>query len=131
MSCFICDEKHISALAGYAEVVERDYHRLGGSRSPKQIAKILYDANVRSFAARYEGRHAEDICEFEFDARAALKGSHANSVSIIKSASCFEYQACEFEDWETSEAKKIIRAITSHAISKLPGYEQAAWGSPV
>lgn len=128
MSCFICDEKHISALAGFAENAAR---RDGGSKSAREIAKILYDANVRSFNARYEGRYQEDIAPFEFDAQAAARVLEVPPVAVIVSAQCFDYQACEFEEWEASEARKIIDSIIKDAIRRLPGYEKASWGSPV
>lgn len=124
MSCFICDEKHISALAGYAKAVIRE-------KSDLEIAKILYEANVRSFNARYEGRYTEEIGAFDFDLSAAALGAHAKPVAVIKAVHCFEYQACEFDGWKESEAKEICRAIVAHAVRSLPGYEQAAWGSPV
>lgn len=124
MSCFICDDKHISALAGYAAHVR-------GNDSAREIAEILYEANVQSFVARYEGRYTNEIEPFEFDDNAATKGAHAKPVAIIKAAHCFAYQACEFDGWETCSAKKIVDAIVSNATHDLPGYDDAARGAPV
>ncbi len=49
-------------------------------------------------------------------------------VEIIKAAQCFDYQACETDDWKESVACKIIQHIEGTAIRMLPGYEQAPWG---
>ena len=51
-------------------------------------------------------------------------------VQVLKAISCYEYQSCETEDWETSEAHEVCGVLRSVAISCLPGWEAAAWGPP-
>lgn len=49
-------------------------------------------------------------------------------VVVLKALSCFEYQSCEHDGWESSEARLICEAVRSACINALPGYDAAPWG---
>lgn len=135
MSAFQCTDEHISALAGYAarhglcRAVNPDPRRMTDAEF---IGALLHKANLASLHARYGGK-ADDISEplFRFDARAAERVLHASPVAIIKAAQCFNYQACEVDDYEKTAAAECMRFVISNAIHELPGYNDAAWGSPL
>lgn len=141
MSCFICDDAHITALAAYAV-----RHGIADTTRLAALARIhgesltdvealaaeMFNENVASFRARYQGRHESDIGSFTFDRETSIKvrvGAFS-PIAIIKSAQCFEYQACEHDDWKHSYTKSVINGIISHAITELPGYSAASWGAP-
>jgi hypothetical protein len=117
MSAFLCSDCHLSALAVYAA-----RNRLYVS-SERDVLGILGRANVESIRSRYpssEETYSADICS------CAMLKVHT-PIQIIKACHCYAYQACEAKSWNDSDAKKIIDAIESHAIRRLPGYETAAW----
>ena len=134
MSAFQCDDSHISALAGYAAKHGLCYvatfpHR---ENDAERVGIMLHAANVASVFARYQGRHgSDDAAPFVFNARAAARVVDAAPIAVIKAAQCFEYQACEVDGWDETPAARCIRQIIAHAISDLPGYNDAAWGSPL
>jgi len=49
-------------------------------------------------------------------------------VQTLKAIACFDYQACETDDWQQSEAFAFCEALRDRAINKLPGYSEAKWG---
>jgi hypothetical protein len=49
------------------------------------------------------------------------------AVEALKAISCYEYQSCEHEEWERSEAHRFCETLRDSLITKLPGYEKAAW----
>lgn len=142
MSCFICDDAHITALAAYAvQHGLADVIRLPAAfrlENPKLtdaevLALGLRSENVASFRACYAGRHESDITDFQFrpeTARAVRAGAFA-PIQMIKSAQCFEYQSCEHSAWKNSYVRLVIENIIAHAVGQLPGYDDAAWGAPV
>lgn len=49
------------------------------------------------------------------------------AVEALKLLSCYEYQACEHPEWETSEARQFCEALRHACIAVLPGYDAAPW----
>jgi hypothetical protein len=121
MSAFMCSDKHISALACYA--AQHDVCRYVGRA--EELAKLLHKSNALSLTARY-GDPDDPPFEFHF-----VETRNLPLINVIKAAHCFEYQACEYDGWEKSEAKRVIESIVSNATVSLPGYDDAPWGSPV
>jgi len=126
MSAYMCDDYHLSALGVYAAKGPHAsvYHegKTVHLWSAEEVAAILHAENVRSVNYHY---HEEESPAFAFDDRAYLT-THA-PVQIIKAANCYDYQACETDDYEGTLAKAIISYIISNATRNLPGYEQAEW----
>ena len=48
-------------------------------------------------------------------------------VELLSALACYEYQACETEDWESTEAAAFCRALRKELISRLSGYSEAPW----
>lgn len=130
MSAFICDEYHISALAVYATRARQPNYLYHNGEciyldNDQQIAQVLYDQNLRSVNARY---NEQTDAAFTFDRMAAYLIDRHTPVEMIKAAHCYDYQACETEDYRDTLAHAIIKYIISKAIRALPGYEKAEWG---
>jgi len=46
-------------------------------------------------------------------------------IAVLKGCECFDYQACETDDYRSSIACTIINAIRTRAILCLPDYDDA------
>lgn len=53
---------------------------------------------------------------------------HLTSVEALKCIHCLEYQSCEHDEWETSEAKSALDTLAREIVGRLPGYSAAPWG---
>ena len=53
--------------------------------------------------------------------------NNRSPVQILKACQCYDYQACETEGYEQTDAQRITRAIAAHAINNLDGYDKAEW----
>ncbi len=48
-------------------------------------------------------------------------------VEALKALDCYEYQSCEHEEWEKSEARQFCDTLRHSLIGCLDGYNQAPW----
>lgn len=125
MSAWICSDLHINTLAAFAKAHDIRVYYNGGfiDNEPQRIAAILYTANVESVNQRYEAD--DDSSTFTY---APVNVTKIKPVVIIKACHCFDYQACEVDNYESTVAYFIIQAIIGAACRILPGYEAAPWG---
>lgn len=120
MSAFQCSPNHIAAVIGSVAL----YDRMHGRDLAAEAATLAAE-NARSVAYRYR-----DACEPVTVPAALIERWRAyplSPVALLKAAQCLDYQSCECDDYERTPAAKLLRDITSLAISKLPGYEAAGW----
>jgi hypothetical protein len=52
----------------------------------------------------------------------------APTVVIAKQIANYEYQSCEHDYWDSSEAHAFCRALADGLLRSLPGWEAAPWG---
>jgi hypothetical protein len=57
----------------------------------------------------------------------APRNTYFSRVCDLKMLDCLEYQSCESDDWETTQAYRLQQAMRRAAIRALPGYESAQW----
>lgn len=152
MSAFIVPVEHIDALLAAAlscrpsdtprwrgkagESVCEGYCKLTHN-SADAVGKMLVTENVRSVGYRYGGPQDDLPCMPDDRAgqRELLNYRHKPDrairtptvVEALKLIDCYEYQSCEHDEWETSEAFRFCAALRSHLIHRLPGYSQAPW----
>ncbi len=88
-----------------------------------ELGQILVSENVRSVNYRYN-----DNDEAETYTYRRVNYDSIKAVDVLKSIQCLNYQSCETEDWQTTMAYKVCKAVESGAIAHLPGYRDAAWG---
>lgn len=48
-------------------------------------------------------------------------------VGALKALACYEYQSCESDDWESTEAFAFCEALRHTLIWALPNIDDAAW----
>ena len=141
MSAFIVSKGHIRFLVEAAGRLGRDpvtwYHDgrhrqlsrfikndTPNTLTPNQLGALLWEENVKSVDHRYSEENGVGAYQH---VRSSLP---IDPVQVFASLRCYEYQTCEREDWETSEAKVICDAIRDAAIRVLPGSDDTEWGVP-
>lgn len=144
MSAFVVSHAHIDALLSFANLKKMTDH-LGylvnhGTEkvSLTTLGRILLAENERSVLHRYPdcteadmpGTIGEEAITYKFRQwQNVFKMNYTQlCVTIIKQCDCFDYQACENDDYEDSIAAQIIRHIRGRAVRGLPGYDDAPWG---
>jgi hypothetical protein len=140
MSAYVVGHDHIDALLTFATADDPQSfgpisYRLEptGNRveittlNATEIGRKLLTENERSVNHRYPGDDdlpgtiGEEAAGYTF--RPWAKAPDA--IAILKGCDCFDYQACETDDYRASDAFRIIDAIRARAISRLPGYTNA------
>jgi hypothetical protein len=131
MSAFIVSDYHIHALLNFAITRRENVHvyqhqilinRQTTTARLSEIGQILLNENYRSVNSRYTGNDTAPAYKFK-------RLIHSNTpVEILKACSCYDYQACETDDYNDTLAAHIIDAIRRAAINSLPGYDAAPWG---
>jgi len=106
MSAFIVCKTHVdyilSAALKYGVVPECQLSLLG---------RILWGENHRSFAYRYQGRHRQDMHdwdEYDFEAVAAELVTAGWALAAVH---CLAYQACECPDWEETFTCRFLQGL--------------------
>lgn len=98
-----------------------------GARPELRAVAQLYAANEHAMQDRYGDAPLSTpptICASDFD---RLAPTLANPIAVIKLAHSYEYQACEWAQWEGSAAQQIVRRAIDRAARALPGYSRAPW----
>lgn len=120
---------------------DQRHHRLDGDDLDEweRVTNMLWQENIKSVQCRYPdtynnpqdmpGPIDEDFRITQQDHRFCL-WDRFDPVQVLKACNCYRYQSCEHPAWESSEAHAFIQSLKSHAISSLPGYENAEWGAP-
>jgi hypothetical protein len=124
MSAFIVSNKHIDTLVSYAmsSGIHQVYHNGDTCHLDGEgMGMILAEQNARSVNARYREQTTVDY------SWTPIYRLPTNAVQILKACNCYDYQACETDDYDTTLAHAIIQAIQSKAIRSLPGYDAAEW----
>jgi hypothetical protein len=145
MSAFIVSHDHIDALLTFASMrniqgtvsyfVKETRKRVDiTALNATEVGRILLTENERSVYARYTdcgpgkgnapGTLGEDAETYTF--KPWPWNATLTPASILKACSCFDYQACETDDYRETLAYTIIDAIRHRAIASLPGYDDAA-----
>ncbi len=131
MSAFLVSDNHIDTLITFAArkriTFSIDNRQLDARivEDANDIGQILVNQNVRSVNARYS---ENDIVDEYIFRDVGLQNQHvANIVQILKACDCYDYQACETDDYRNTTAASIIDRIRSYAIHSLPGWEEAEW----
>jgi hypothetical protein len=128
MSAWIVTTAHVAALVKW-------YRRNGGAQMhlegntpdyDERMAGMLYAENVRSVNHRYPNHPPDEPIAFTW--RMLKAAPDLSAVEVVKSCQCLAYQSCECDDYKDTPAAKFNARILDHAISKLPGYDEAPWG---
>ena len=130
MSCFIVDAEHINVLVEAATGPLTYGHgaiglsAFGLGRLTREnrntLGQILLNVNVGSVNERYS---ENDLYAYTY-----VPPKHRwEPVAILKAIDCYEYQACEAPNWDTSLAKEFCDKLRQLCIPALPGYQDSPW----
>jgi hypothetical protein len=139
MSAYIVSHDHIDALLTFATsepnnpvtfVMPITGNRVEITReSLTETGRVLLKENERSVRHRYPGdtdaKFHGRIGDNEADYKFKEWGKPLTALSILNGCNCFDYQACETDDYHESLACRIIDAIRHRAILRLPGIKDA------
>lgn len=143
MSAFIVSHDHIDALLTFAKLHRVSYYvpqRLcnvpGGKRvdidsdTVTEVGRILLDENERSVRHRYrDDSETAESAAYRFREFTEIMTLPAGKKCawILNACRCYDYQACETDDYRESLAHRIIEEIQAAAIRALPHIEDAPW----
>lgn len=134
MSAYVVSHRHINVLVTWAAK-----HKVPGfkGKNRRVVAQRLLDANVASVNFRYHETGGYDPIKFKPD----NYGDEHPPVHIIALADCFDYQACEVNNYEQTWASRAMGRIRGTAVQLLPaeertfkttsdirGWREAPWG---
>lgn len=148
MSAYLCENEHFVQLAAW--LCNDDYSGLGwlarqtsyhadhihADEIATHVANILKKENARSLCARYDDR-ADEYWNDKDDAIPPITLGEVTRMQgcdlgkIAKATDCYEYQACETDDFRESVAWRILGIIRKEIGTRQRGYEEANWGIPV
>ena len=131
MSAWLVSKEHIVFM------VESDVKIGDGSNNPEEMAakaNMLWEECLKSIKSRYPSSTetipkivAEEFLHFSPVGRGM---SMSDIAQLAKSVNCYEYQSCEHEGWEKSEANGFCQSLRCSICDSLPGYSDAHWGGP-
>jgi hypothetical protein len=129
MSAWIVTKDHIDVLV-QAIIVE---HGGNFDTTADNLGQMLWNENHESVNARYR----EDTETLGY----AFVGMEAplDPVVVLKAINCYDYQSCEHDGWEGSEAKFLMDwlrerlapkagLLSADAVYELRAYSEAPWG---
>jgi hypothetical protein len=139
MSAFLVSDAHLDALVtvalfGVAESTAASgrwfspyvFNRPVCVNSASRLGELLLRENEASVNARYPNDKTAPAPAYAYPFN-RLPVKPIGAVAALKLVKCYEYQACEHDGWDASDAKKFCSHLTSSLINSLPGYDAAPW----
>lgn len=138
MSAFILGPDHIDYLVS-AAVHAGIYHGGFGIywhgervewHNADAVGAALLRENIASVSFRYES-HRGDLpgpipspAPEDYEYRPFLS---VTTAQVLKALDCYEYQSCEHQGWNDSEARRFCDVLRRRYAATVPGYEDALW----
>lgn len=138
MSAYVVDKVHIDVMVRAGLNVRYKpmgwYH--GGKHhkltyeNADQVGQMLIDECVRSVGDRYGNdkvtelpgpNNAYWLIPYKYEDRPMIP----DAVTMLKVIGCYEYQSCECEDWQQSEAWAFCDSLKGAQYNRLPGWDDA------
>jgi hypothetical protein len=109
--------------------------RAGDMDEAVRVGQMLWDECIKSVRYRYpdddHGQLPGPVGEsFVFERRDLRTLLGLDLPQVFMSCDCYDYQTCEHEDYEQSEAWAFLQALRARAWRSLPGYQDSKWGAP-
>jgi hypothetical protein len=119
MSAFVVsvDEIDLLVTAGHA-VTAGKFSAADLAAIADKAGAMLLTANVESVNFRYS--ESEPVPAYAWTpVLEMMDPAPLHWVQVWKSASCFDYQACESPDYKDSTAARYVEALQAHALATL------------
>ena len=118
MSAYLVNNETINCIVNGA-IQLRD--RFDREIDPQQAGEMLIKENCRSLNSRYDDDPEKISYPFVF------KRQNYDKKDIYGCTACYNYQACESEDYELTEAAEFIRYVQQRLLLSFIG-EEYPWG---
>lgn len=90
----------------------------------QSIWDCLWQANKDSVESVYGDRMPVEDVPAPFQCLDTIP----EPLQMIKHVHCYIYQSCELDEFYRHKAKAICDGIIDAAVSRMPGYDECAWG---
>lgn len=120
MSTYVVSDNTIRAVLGYAD--EYDLRKFLCA-DKDALGQILLDENYRSVNHRY----SEQAVPHKFVYGEGYAVSPAQAAQHI---ACIDYQSCETQDWETTQAFRLLARIRANVCRKMIEGQDLRWEAP-
>lgn len=141
MCAYMVERDHIRYLVAAAQ--ELGMIKPGDVEKFLGLCKMLWDENRKSIEARYadaQGLSDEDFCGRWLGGEDDMEWSEADYIPALKSLdpiqvlasiACYEYQSCEHEEWDSSQARGVCETLKDWVGFRLRGqHGNTKWGYP-
>jgi hypothetical protein len=134
MSAFLVTPEHISEIVKYAKKKEFTFAyncfiKKHIDCDPKNIVKLLAQANIDSLVARY-GDDPKDYANFVnkcLDSFSTIGHADLGSGDIYNMLVCWNYQSCEVEDWYETDAYWLHVYLKDWIAKRMADGAKIAW----
>jgi hypothetical protein len=131
MSANLCSIRTLNALATFAadkniQLCLNNGDVLQCMTNPQNTVDLLLSANLASLRTRYP--QDADYKQPHAATFTAARREEVAPVVILKLVNYYNYQACEADGYQGSDAAALMRNIITNAIRALPGYASSPWG---
>ena len=134
MSAFLVTPEHISEIVKYAKKKEFRYAYNCFTKEqidcdPKNIVKLLVQANIDSLIARY-GDNPKDYADFVNEClNSFLTPGKADlgSGDIYNMLLCWNYQSCEVDNWYETDAYWLHVYLKDWVAKKMATNANVSW----
>jgi hypothetical protein len=89
-----------------------------------EVGQMLVDANTASVNYCYFNNPVHEPYEYRYTRPLHTTWS---IVEVLNALHCYEYQASDPKDWQSTEACAFCRALQNALINALPGYDRGPW----
>ena len=135
MSAWLVSKEHIQYMIESATRFHNP-HGMTDEEARQDMAdtaNMLWEANLKSIQTRHsvatdtiQKFTQEDFLQFTVFTSMKLP----EFAQLAKSINCYQYQSCEYDEFEQSKANKFCEDLKDSICRALPGYEDAEWGGP-
>ena len=134
MSAFLVNSKHIAEIVKYAKNkgFNHAYNCFTKEKidcEPKNMVKLLAQANIDSLVARYDydpDEYADYVTEC-LDSFSTLGRADLGSDDIYNMLACWNYQACEVDNWYETDAYWLHVYLKDSCATRLAKKANVQW----
>ena len=138
MSAFLVTPEHISEIVKYAKKKEfifayNYFTKEEIDCDPKNIVKLMAQANIDSLIARY-GDDPKDYSNYVdecLNSFSTLGRADLGSDDIYNMLACWNYQACEVDNWFETDAYWLGVYLKDFAAKKMATNANVQWSYDV
>lgn len=147
MSAWVVNRKHIIYMVDCHRRIEANQQydrRIVEPEKLAEYANMLWQENIKSVQHRYPdcvnkpenmpgpiGESFVILPEEFLKVSKPAPMSVADLAQLAKSIHCYEYQSCEHDEWNGSDAYLFCQMLRDDILRSLPGYDDAHWGGPL